>query len=165
MNAKKPSPDRRGLFCATANRCSPEGRTAETPLFRRGGAEPFALATRLRFWLGFGRLLDFFLAFVFASHTCKCDTKEAQGEGKRIDLSGSFLLAVAIPRPFRYDPKMRPGKSLAVNSTTVSGAVRSACCGPRKSVGRAPSTGESATRIWQKRWETRKEWQKQARIL
>jgi hypothetical protein len=44
-------------------------------LRRRGRCESFA---SLRgFWLGlwFGRLLDFFSTFVFASHGCKCATK------------------------------------------------------------------------------------------
>ena len=37
-------------------------------LLRRGRGEPFAFAARFRLGLGFGRLLDFFSAFIFASH-------------------------------------------------------------------------------------------------
>jgi len=42
-------------------------------LFRRGWGEPFALAAGFRFRLGLRGFLDFFLAFIFASHACKCD--------------------------------------------------------------------------------------------
>ncbi len=43
-------------------------------LLRRGRCEQLALAARLWFRLGLGRLLGFFLAFIFASHVRKHDT-------------------------------------------------------------------------------------------
>ena len=44
-------------------------------LLRRGRREHLALAARLGFRLGLGRLLGFFLAFIFASHASQHDTK------------------------------------------------------------------------------------------
>src|ERR1700735_4007230 len=44
-------------------------------LLRRGWRESFPFAGGLWFWLGFRGFLGFFLAFVFASHAKKCDTK------------------------------------------------------------------------------------------
>jgi len=50
----------------------------DTPLARllgRSRGESLALAAGLWFGFGLGRLLDFFFAFVFASHGDQCDTK------------------------------------------------------------------------------------------
>jgi len=55
----------------------------EEPLPRLLGwswGEPFALAAGLWFGFGLRRLLDFFSAFVFASHGDQCATKGGQGE-------------------------------------------------------------------------------------
>ena len=56
----------------------------EMLLFRWRRSE--ALASLRGFGLGLrlGRLLDFFSTFVFASHVCKCATKEGLEEGKKI---------------------------------------------------------------------------------
>jgi hypothetical protein len=66
-SAKKPSKDKEGLSAsfqdATAGAHQPIPR-----LLRRSWGEPFALAAGLWFRFGFRRLLDFFSAFVFASH-------------------------------------------------------------------------------------------------
>jgi hypothetical protein len=48
-------------------------------LLWRGRREPFASLCGFRFRLRLGRLLDFFSAFVFASHVCKCATKGPLG--------------------------------------------------------------------------------------
>ena len=68
----------RRAFCIDARR----GRTL-TALFRRGWGEPFAFAAGFRFRPGASGLsLAFlFLAFIFASHAGKCDTRKV-AEGK-----------------------------------------------------------------------------------
>jgi hypothetical protein len=55
------------------------GRTAMVLLRRRGRREPFTSLSGFRFRLRLGRLLDFFPAFVFASHVCKCATTGGMG--------------------------------------------------------------------------------------
>ena len=45
-------------------------KVSEVILFRRGRGKPFAPLGGFGLWLRFGRLLDFFPAFVFASHGC-----------------------------------------------------------------------------------------------
>ncbi len=45
-------------------------------LFRRSRCEHLALTARFGFRLGLGRLLGFFLAFIFASHDPKHDTAD-----------------------------------------------------------------------------------------
>ena len=65
VDAKRPSADREGLLRLETRR---RERAAVAALLRRGWGEDFALLARLRFGLGFGRLLNFFSAFVFASH-------------------------------------------------------------------------------------------------
>ena len=59
----------RRAFCVDARR-----GLRLNALFRRGWGEPFAFAAGFWFRLGLRSFLDFFLAFVFASHACKCDT-------------------------------------------------------------------------------------------
>ncbi len=49
-------------------------------LFGRSGREDFAFAPWLRFWLGLGRLLSFFFAFIFASHGSQDDTNHWPAE-------------------------------------------------------------------------------------
>jgi hypothetical protein len=55
----------------------------EMPLLGRGRGKPFAPLRGFWLWLRLGRLLDFFSAFVFASHVCKCATKEALEESAK----------------------------------------------------------------------------------
>jgi hypothetical protein len=71
---EKPSPSGRAFL-----RCNKIGEAAKSladALFRRSRSEYFALLAGFRFWLGFWRFLDFFSAFVFASHERKHDTKQ-----------------------------------------------------------------------------------------
>jgi len=63
--------DKEGLFSACETHPSGAIEKARQPLPRllgRGGREPFALASGLWFGFGLWRLLNFFSAFVFASH-------------------------------------------------------------------------------------------------
>ncbi len=53
-------------------------------LLGRGRSKSFAPLRGFGLWLRFGRLLDFFSAFVFASHTCKCATKQAMEESATV---------------------------------------------------------------------------------
>src|SRR5208282_4927574 len=66
--ARRPSRCRRALLFVANEQLAPV-------LLRRGRREHLALAARLGFRLGLGRLLGFFLAFVFASHASHHDTK------------------------------------------------------------------------------------------
>ena len=84
---------------------NPDGSTAElsgngvrivAAWLARHEDEPLALAAGFRFWLRFGRFLDFFLAFVFASHATKHDTK---GFGReRLNADYRCLIWCPIPR-------------------------------------------------------------------
>ena len=68
---------------------------------RRGRREHLALAARLRFRLGLGRLLGFFFAFVFASHESQHDTKRCPA--KRANCSE------LLPSSLTSSPQARAG--------------------------------------------------------
>ena len=59
-------------------------------LGRGGRSEHFAFAARFNLGLWFGRLLDFFSAFIFASHVCKCATKMRLEESLLGELADIF---------------------------------------------------------------------------
>jgi hypothetical protein len=79
-----------------------ERLTAMVLLRRRGRREPFASLGGFRFRLRLGRLLDFFPAFVFASHVCKCATKGQLGERQKAEFHSSARLFVDSGAQFRY---------------------------------------------------------------
>jgi hypothetical protein len=60
-------------------------------LLWRNRGEPFASLAGLRFWFGLGCFLDFFSAFVFASHECKCAIKGLPGERHGVNFCFKFL--------------------------------------------------------------------------
>ena len=74
LGRQDPFIDQQGIP-ADVIRGASSGIAMLSALLRRSWNEPFPLAARFRFWLGFRRLLDFFLAFVFASHGSQCDIK------------------------------------------------------------------------------------------
>jgi hypothetical protein len=73
----------RRAFCVEARR-----GLRLNALFRRGWGEPFAFAAGFWFRLGLRSFLDFFLAFVFASHGGKCDTRRLH-RGRFFERQGS----------------------------------------------------------------------------
>jgi hypothetical protein len=64
-------PHREGLAALSAD--APRTPLGVQRLLRGGGREDLA-PRRFLLWLWLGRLLDFFSAFVFTSHGCKCAT-------------------------------------------------------------------------------------------
>jgi hypothetical protein len=65
------------------------GRTAMV-LLGRGRGEALATLGGFGLWLRLGRLLDFFSAFIFASHVCKCATKMRLEESLQGELADIF---------------------------------------------------------------------------
>jgi hypothetical protein len=71
----------------------------EMPLLGRGRdrGKSFAPLRGFWLWLRLGRLLDFFSAFVFASHICQCATKGEQvGRTKLLDENRSTPLKAFV---------------------------------------------------------------------
>jgi hypothetical protein len=85
MNAKRPPRTRKALFASSSASFGDATERARQPLprlLRRGWREPFALAARLWFRFGLRRLLNFLLAFVFASHASSVTQKGRSGKDK-----------------------------------------------------------------------------------
>jgi hypothetical protein len=82
---KGPPQARRALFAPSSASFGDATERARQPLPRllwRGWREPFALAARLWFRFGLRRLLNFLLAFVFASHASSVTQKGRLGKDK-----------------------------------------------------------------------------------
>jgi hypothetical protein len=155
------SPPRRRAFLLVNLRARQWGRAGRMSLLRRSRCEPFASAAGLWFRLGFRRLLDFLLTFVFASHGSKCDTKG--GPRERPKCPKSFVSSgpgLHFGNCFSMIRRCVRGNPWAVISTTAFGPVREAGRYGQRLPG-SPQSG--AGRGGGRRG---KEWQpRQARIL
>ena len=84
-------------------------------LLRWGRGISFAFLAGLRLWLRFGCLLDFFSAFVFASHGCKCAIKGRPGERQRGNFSFKFQFLNRIQTPVRHSEfPLTPGSDSGI---------------------------------------------------